>query len=196
MVEYFCEKCTNVFGKKYVYEKHVKRKFPCKKHVVDTKKPNEVPDPKELKYKEEIIRLYGLLEKKDGIIASRDEEIKKMITKRSAKMRLNIDSRHTNNYFYLIQECEFVVSNASIMKIGKTEQENPTIRLNHYPKGSKLFLLVTVNDCLDFERKVRKVFSTSFTQRRDYGSEYYEGDFGSMIKTVLDLYEDEMVMEA
>jgi uncharacterized C2H2 Zn-finger protein len=192
MVEYPCEKCNKVFAKKYVYEKHINRKFPCKKPAITTESPQ--PDPKEVKLKEEIIRLYGLLEKKDSIIAQKDEEIKNITTKRSARTGMYLDSRHTDNYFYLIQEREFVVSNAPVMKIGKTEQDNPTIRLNHYPKGSKVYLLMTVRDCLDFERKVRKTFSTAFTQRKDYGTEYFEGDFGSMIKTVLDLYEEEMVM--
>ena len=29
MVEYKCEKCTNIFTRKQVYENHIKRKFSC-----------------------------------------------------------------------------------------------------------------------------------------------------------------------
>ena len=87
-------------------------------------------------------------------------------------------------YIYLIQLREFVNSNQNIYKIGRTKQSN-TKRFNTYPKNSKLFLLISVQDCIRIEKLIITYFKLKYIQRKDIGNEYFEGDHCIMIDDIV-----------
>ena len=87
-------------------------------------------------------------------------------------------------YIYLIQSVEFKVSKQKIYKIGRTEQENPNNRIKHYDRNSKIYLEHFVEDCIEKEKKILKLFKKNFTQYQKNGyensKEYFEGDVNHM----------------
>lgn len=92
----------------------------------------------------------------------------------------------SSNNCYIIQEREFLNLNQDIYKIGKTTQEGLK-RTNQYPKGSKIILFMEVQNCHEFENKVKNLFDKKYIHRKDIGSEYYEGDKEQMIKDFIDI---------
>ena len=61
------------------------------------------------------------------------------------------------NYIYLLQEREFIKTNESIYKIGRTKQEHNK-RLNQYPKGSILLVQIICSNCVIMEKKIITFF--------------------------------------
>lgn len=90
----------------------------------------------------------------------------------------------TVNYIYLLKEREFIKTNEDVYKIGRSKQENIK-RFNQYPKGSILLLQIVCEDCISEENTLIKLFKTKFKQREDIGIEYFEGNYMSMIGTIL-----------
>lgn len=88
-----------------------------------------------------------------------------------------------SNYIYLLQEREFIKTKEPIYKIGKTRQKHND-RLKQYPKGSKLLLQISVDDCDKFERDIIKLFREKYKWRKDIGHEYFEGNYNEMIKDI------------
>jgi len=93
-------------------------------------------------------------------------------------------------YIYLLQEREFVKTNESIFKIGKTKQENNK-RFLQYPKRSILLLQSSCNDCDVLEKKFIKLFKEKYIHRKDVGNEYFEGDYELMKKDINKNIEEE-----
>ena len=91
-----------------------------------------------------------------------------------------------SNSCYIIQEREFIKSGEEIYKIGKTTQEG-TKRLTQYSKGSKIILLMEVENCHEFENQVKDIFNKKYQRRKDLGNEYYEGDKDEMVKDYFEL---------
>ena len=87
------------------------------------------------------------------------------------------------NYVYLLQEREFIKTNEKIYKVGMTQKENFE-RFNQYPKGSVLLFQIICHDCKNMEVQVIKQFKEKFIQRKDLGSEYFEGNYKSMIDII------------
>jgi hypothetical protein len=87
------------------------------------------------------------------------------------------------NYVYLLQEREFIKTNEKIYKVGMTQKENFE-RFNQYPKGSILLFQIICHDCKNMEVQVIKQFKEKFIQRKDIGSEYFEGNYKSMIDII------------
>lgn len=87
------------------------------------------------------------------------------------------------NYIYLLQEREFIKTNEKIYKVGMTQKENFE-RFNQYPKGSVLLFQIICHDCKNMEVQVIKQFKEKFIQRKDIGSEYFEGNYKSMIDII------------
>ena len=87
------------------------------------------------------------------------------------------------NYIYLLQEREFIKTNENIYKVGMTQKENFE-RFNQYPKGSVLLFQIICHDCKNMEVQVIKQFKEKFIQRKDIGSEYFEGNYKSMIDII------------
>jgi len=87
------------------------------------------------------------------------------------------------NYIYLLQEREFIKTNENIYKVGMTQKENFE-RFNQYPKGSVLLFQIICNDCKNMEVQVIKQFKEKFIIRKDIGSEYFGGNYKSMIDII------------
>ena len=93
------------------------------------------------------------------------------------------DSVMSTNYIYLLQEREFIKTNEQIYKIGRTTKENHT-RFNQYPKGSVLLFQMICNNCVNAEVNIIGQFKERLKQRKDIGTEYFEGDFNIMIEII------------
>ena len=85
-----------------------------------------------------------------------------------------------DNFMYILQEREFIVTKQNIYKLGITKSLHN--RVNSYPKGSKIFCVMPVED--DPEIKFLHKFRESFISRADIGSEYFEGDINDMINAL------------
>jgi hypothetical protein len=94
------------------------------------------------------------------------------------------------NYIYLLQEREFLKTNESIYKIGRTAQYYET-RLSQYPKGSKTILVKKCNNCYSMETRLLKDFRAKFVNRTDIGKEYFEGDVEEMINIITTVLEED-----
>jgi len=100
------------------------------------------------------------------------------------------DKMSDKEYIYLLQEREFIRMNEPIYKIGKTTQDNHS-RFFQYPKGSILLLQIICNDCSNNEKEIKKLFKNKYKQRKDYGIEYFEGDYNIMIKDIFNIISKE-----
>lgn len=89
-------------------------------------------------------------------------------------------------YIYLIHEREFIQSFKPIYKVGKTRQSNLK-RFTQYPKGSALIFQSVCDDCDRCEKEIIDTFKKNYKQRKDIGSEYYEGDYKSMLCDITDI---------
>jgi hypothetical protein len=89
-------------------------------------------------------------------------------------------------YIYLIQEREFIKTNEKIYKIGRTSQSN-TSRVRQYPKGSMLLIQTMCSDCIVVELQLINLFKIEFIQRKEIGTEYFEGEHTVMIRHINDL---------
>jgi hypothetical protein len=92
----------------------------------------------------------------------------------------------TLEYVYLLQERTAVALNKPVYKIGRTNQSNFE-RFKGYHKGYKILLHVVCNDCKDIEQKIIDLFIINYNHYTEYGNEYFEGDYKSMIKDIFSL---------
>lgn len=86
----------------------------------------------------------------------------------------------TLGHLYLLREREFINSNESVYKIGKSE--NISTRLKKYPKGSELIIIMKSNNVHEDEKQLIEVFDKNYNNRKDIGREYYEGNVEDMIE--------------
>lgn len=86
-------------------------------------------------------------------------------------------------YVYLIHPRASVNANESVYKFGKTDDIKQ--RMRGYDKGSILLLALWVENKDTFETAVLTLFCGKYTQRRDYGTEYFEGNPFQMITDII-----------
>lgn len=114
-----------------------------------------------------------------------DSEDEKINTRfNPVSMGINTPNNISNSYVYILMEREFIKTSEKIYKIGKTRQE-PNKRMAAYPKNSKLYIMIHVDNCDIMENKIKMRFDIDFHKRSDIGNEYYEGDIKLMLKTFL-----------
>ncbi len=80
--------------------------------------------------------------------------------------------------------------NENVYKIGKTK--NYKQRLSKYTKGSKYILVIKVDDYHNIETKLLQLCRLKFTERKDYGNEYFESnrvDIISLVKEITHIKE-------
>jgi len=87
------------------------------------------------------------------------------------------------NYIYLLQEREFLKTNETIYKIGKTTQMNYD-RFKQYPNGSVLLYQTICDNCHTLEKELLSIFKNKFKHRKDIGNEYFEGNYKDMIDII------------
>ena len=88
-------------------------------------------------------------------------------------------------FIYLLQPLLSITNNDNVFKIGKTHRNNFK-RFFEYPNGSNLLLQRNCINCDTMERKLLVLFNNNFIKRKDYGMEYFEGDYKEMIKIIID----------
>lgn len=81
---------------------------------------------------------------------------------------------------YLLQEREFIKTKENIYKIGRTSRTIKK-RLTGYPKKSKLIFHKEVQNSRNIEKIIKNKFCEEFKQRKDIGTEYFEGNVDKMI---------------
>ena len=99
-------------------------------------------------------------------------------------MQLVTDHMDTNKdgYIYIVQEPEFIHSNVSVFKIGRTSQSNHK-RFSGYPVGTKIMYQEYVNNTKDLERVLIRIFKQEFLQYAK-GNEYFYGNIYKMMDVV------------
>ena len=93
---------------------------------------------------------------------------------------------------YLLQEREFIKTKENIYKIGRSSRLIKE-RLKGYPKNSKLIFHKEVLNSRNIEKKIKTQFCEEFKQRKDIGSEYFEGDIIQMIKLYKKITQDKEI---
>ena len=97
----------------------------------------------------------------------------------------------SSNYIYLLQEREFLKTEENVFKVGMTTKPNYE-RFNQYPRGSiLLFQMICVN-CKNLETQIITSFKEKFTQRKDIGTEYFEGNYKNMIDIIYSTIKNEL----
>ena len=93
------------------------------------------------------------------------------------------DREMTTNYIYLLQEREFLKTKENVFKVGMTTKQNHE-RFNQYPKGSILLFQMICENCKNMENQIITSFKEKFTQRKDIGTEYFQGNYKNMIDII------------
>lgn len=160
-------------------------------YEIQIKQEEIIIDPNSFdnKSKLEIQRFLGCVEYSEPyefISKSKYENpnITNILTK-SANIKTNAKECNNFEYIYLIQERTAVAINKPIYKIGRTSQLNFE-RFKSYGKGYKILLHVVCDNCIDIELKLINLFKSKYIHSTDYGNEYFEGDYKSMIKDILE----------
>lgn len=99
---------------------------------------------------------------------------------------------HKTNYVYLLQISECIKMDENIYKIGMTRQENLK-RFAQYPKGSILLFQMVCIDCHAIEKEIMQLFKQTFIQQKNYGNEYFRGNYHTMIEIMYHVIEDERI---
>ena len=81
-------------------------------------------------------------------------------------------------YLYIIKEREFINARSPVFKVGYSDAL--TVRIQAYPKGSIVLTEVRVHNGRSTESKLLAALRSRFINRRDIGSEYFEGPLGDI----------------
>ena len=95
------------------------------------------------------------------------------------------------NYIYLLKEREFLKTKEDVYKIGMTTKQNHE-RFNQYPKGSILLFQMICNNCKNMENQIITSFKEKFIQRKDIGTEYFQGKYKNMIEIIYLIIKNEL----
>ena len=96
------------------------------------------------------------------------------------------NDNETKEFIYLLQEREFIKTKEPIYKIGKTKQEKLK-RIKSYPNGSELLFYIVCNNCDEIEKTIINKFKSHFIHKKEFGNEYFMGDYNSMIYLIYDI---------
>ena len=94
-----------------------------------------------------------------------------------------IEAQQTQNdkqgFLYILRTRESVRLDEPVYKIGKTYDMER--RFSSYPKGSELLKSIKVCERHVAEKVLLREFSSKFTNREEFGNEYFEGDLQEML---------------
>ena len=87
--------------------------------------------------------------------------------------------------FYILQKRDEL----NLIKIGMTSKENTDKRTIGYPRNEDWIVRIgfRLKDHKLFERTAKTILKKWFKQRRDWGCEYFEGDYNQIEKLILEL---------
>jgi hypothetical protein len=88
----------------------------------------------------------------------------------------------SKGYIYCLITREFI-EEGKIYKIGRTSKEMYET-LAGYSKGTKVLAYYYCKNIVEAKRELKKKFIDTFTQRAEYGSEYFEGKIEEIISTM------------
>lgn len=87
------------------------------------------------------------------------------------------------HYVYLIRERTAALANLPIYKIGKTTQTNFD-RFKGYNKGYEILMHLRCVNCHIIERSIIEYFKSNYRHATEFGSEYFEGCYQSMMRDI------------
>ena len=87
-------------------------------------------------------------------------------------------------YVYLLWTRECKRLNEPTYKIGRTS-DRVFVRMEGYDKNSELILCLPVKDGISTENYLKKLFKEKYTQKLEYGYEYFYGDHEDMCKDMI-----------
>lgn len=87
-------------------------------------------------------------------------------------------------YVYLLWTRECKRLNEPTYKIGRTS-DPVFVRMEGYDKNSELILCLPVKDGISTENYLKKLFKEKYTQKLEYGYEYFYGDHEDMCKDMI-----------
>jgi hypothetical protein len=130
-------------------------------------------------YKNKIImnKLTELNEKKN--LKVEKNQISEPIYNKNTTIQNEI--KKVNGFIYILKEREFIKTNEDIYKIGKTSQKDVIDRIKQYPKNSLLYGYWIISDIDEFEKLLKSSFRIKFKNKKEIGTEYYEGNIDEMI---------------
>ena len=105
------------------------------------------------------------------------------MTRSQGQININQPVNIKTEYIYLLIPKEYMNSNDSVRKIGKTKRENFE-RFKEYTKGSLLVMQSMCSNCDICEKELLKIFSKKYFKRKDIGNEYFEGDSDDMMDEI------------
>ena len=82
-------------------------------------------------------------------------------------------------YIYLLKTKLSIDKNEDVFKIGRTKQPNFK-RFLQYPNGSIPLHYTTCSNNVYYERQIINLFKQKYIQIREYGYEYFKGDYNEM----------------
>lgn len=92
---------------------------------------------------------------------------------------------NTPGDLYAIQTRHCVCNRMRVFKLGRTN--NFSKRYCQYPKGSKIIACLPVSHMIDAEKMLLALCRKKFTQRKDFGAEYFEGDIGDIVGAIVNV---------
>ena len=92
---------------------------------------------------------------------------------------------------YLLRKYEFVVTKQEIYKFGRSNKILK--RIEDYPNGSIVYLLISCKDSILHERKILEIFREKYENKLYHGSETFLGSLDSMKETIIN-YVSELMM--
>lgn len=191
IVNGLCENCRDVVKKCNNCNNYIPLNMEC---YICEKRNNKVYD---VKKKCKNLESEILLIKKD--IEKINEKYDKLLDN---QLKINIDNLNIGNkstipaicsdnnaigYLYIIKEREFYRLNENIYKIGCTNDMKK--RFSQYPKGSFLLFFVANIKYREIEKIWIKQLNIipEIKKRKDIGSEYFEGNYITIIKELTNL---------
>lgn len=197
-----CQECIKSFDSKQCLEKHVRKDHKTSLKLEEFKElqsqnkalvsmvEKNIESVTKIKIDEKVFFLESELQK-------RNEEITKLVEAVATRLPPEknggkSDAKH--GYVYLLQEREFVDKKEEIYKVGRSTQPNHK-RFQSYPKGSKLLYQFTCDDCVKAEKTILQKFGEMFVQCKDYGTEYFRGNYREMFDVMCEVVNSERIVE-
>jgi hypothetical protein len=157
------------------------------KYIIEEEIEEEVKEEIEEEVKKEV--------KKEEVKEEIEEEVKEEVKKEEIEEEVKKEEIETciftsinenKEYIYLLQEREFIKTKEPIYKIGKTKQEKLK-RIKSYPNGSELLFYMVCNNCDEIEKTIINKFKSHFIHKKEFGNEYFMGDYNLMIDTIYNI---------